>query len=362
MTYLDKIKFLSKFLKFVCILFNFILYFNLEEAFLQLFLRRISMTTTKKVIFSIVAVVIIAALVVGIVLLTRTNNNASAIMECSVNPDVQFVLNSDNKVIGVNVLNADGETLVANADFEGKSAEEAAKLFVKLSTEAGYIKVDNTTGTRVEITIYGTDAESYEALKDRITERVNSYFDENGIIAGAVTTISEDLKTALTNLGVKASEVADATTEEILDLIETTTEELKDTSVTLRTNLMNVLDELKGKYESQMNNIQSILDDLKLQIENLNGDFKKAAEEQLAQYQAQFDEIKAQLDKEIADAIEDIKTRSEEILAQAKTQINSLIETGREVLNNHKEAFEKDKEAIQAQIEAFRATLTEQAA
>ena len=112
----------------------------------------------------ILATVLAIAIITGIVIFaTPKDTTAYATMECSVNPDVQFVLNSQERVISYVCLNEDAEVLISETNFEGKTAEEAAYLFTKLATEAGYIDPE-TTGTTVEITINCPEDANLETL------------------------------------------------------------------------------------------------------------------------------------------------------------------------------------------------------
>lgn len=307
----------------------------------------------------LVSILVIAAIVVGLVFILRPNSNAVATMQCNVNPSVQFVLNSQNKVIGVNALNSDGEKIVVNINFIGKSAEESARLFVEISTEADYIKVD-TEGTRVDITINATDTAKYDKLKDKITNSVNEFFDENGIIAGAVTKVSDDIKQSAEQLGIKAREYAEMTEDEILNLIQTTTENFENTSITLRTTFMEALDALKIAYENTIDLIEKQIDLTKNQIEQLSGDAKKEAQNFLNELEQNFNDEKAKFEKNVQNLVNELKENSKTILEALKEGWNTLVEKGKTALEAHKTAFEADKTAIQASIEAFRSTLTQE--
>lgn len=48
-------------------------------------------------------------------------------MNVSLNPQVEFVLDADNKVVTVNALNEEGNLIAGAEVFVGKTAEEAAK-------------------------------------------------------------------------------------------------------------------------------------------------------------------------------------------------------------------------------------------
>ena len=316
------------------------------------------MTKSKSLIFAFIVAIVLVAVVVGIMFIAKNNDkNAKAVMECSVNPSVQFVLNSSNKVVGVNVLNEDGEKIVANVNFEGKSAEEAAKLFVELSTESGHINVD-TTGTTVNVVIYAENTDDYVALQEKVTNKVNEYFSENGIIAGAITKVKDDLKATLNNLNVSSKEYADKTTEEILELINTTTNELKDTSITLRTELMSAIETLKSSASNTIDKINESIMTLQDKINKLSdSELKTALQKQLNEAQTQLNEANAKLQKKIDAEVEKIKEKSKEILEKAKTAMKDAQEASKEILKNHKDAFNKDKDYIQAKVKEYQDSL-----
>ncbi len=175
------------------------------------------MSKKAKLITIITSAVVAVALIVLAICLVVANNNRektqTSIMTCSTNPSVQFVLNGNDKVMRVVALNNDGKALELNASFVGLKAEDAAELFVKLSTESGKIQV-NTTGTTVTISFSGLK-EDYSKLKDKAVSKVNSYFDEKGIIAGAIGNV-ESLKESLLKLKSTASDVETKTEQELM--------------------------------------------------------------------------------------------------------------------------------------------------
>ncbi len=104
-----------------------------------------------KIIALVVSLVVIVTATLLIIFLPK-KQTPKAVIELNVNPNVQFLIDTNNKVMAVNYLNDDAQTLLKDTNFNGKTAEQAAELFVKLSTEAGFIEV-STSGTRVDITI-----------------------------------------------------------------------------------------------------------------------------------------------------------------------------------------------------------------
>ena len=117
----------------------------------------------------------------------NANNEQQKIMNISLNPQVEFVLDEDDKVITVNALNEEGNLIISAAAFEnveGKSAEEAAKLFVEVSTETGYL-VSGTLSAgdnQLSISLSG-DTEAAKELYNDVKAKMNEYLDSVDVTA-----------------------------------------------------------------------------------------------------------------------------------------------------------------------------------
>ena len=115
------------------------------------------------------------------------NAEEGKVMNISRNPQVEFVLDADDKVVTVNALNEEGNLIIsaeAFANVEGKTAEEAAKLFVQVSSETGYL-VSGTASVgdnQIDISFSG-DAEKAKALYDDVVAKMNEAFNEENIKA-----------------------------------------------------------------------------------------------------------------------------------------------------------------------------------
>ena len=311
-----------------------------------------------KLIAFIVLLVIVATIVALIVFLPK-DKNPNAVMECSVNPDVQFVLNKNNQVIQVNYLNSDAELLLCNQDFYGKSAEDVAKSFVRLSTEAGYIDV-STTGTTVEITISCKENSNFEELKEKVTKKVNEYFDENGIIAGALTTIKTGFNEAIQKIGVKANEIAELTEDEVLELLNETSEKINGIALSLHNSLFEFIEQLKNSEAfKNLPKLEEYIDQLTDQINDsqIPEDIKKSFEEKLETLKTQLTELKNELNAEIDKKIEELKELSQEIYNRAKEQLQQKVQQAKQLREQHRNYFEKNKEAVKNAIQAYRDTL-----
>lgn len=104
---------------------------------------------------------------------------ASRVLTVELNPEVEFVLDSNNKVVTVNALNDDGYAVVtADVDFSGLSAEDAVDLFLETANELGFV-VD-AAGEEVTISISGENAEKlYNKVKASAQQVLQSINVEN---------------------------------------------------------------------------------------------------------------------------------------------------------------------------------------
>lgn len=134
-----------------------------------------------KIIMSVLTVAILLNLFTGCNSITIPNANA-AYVSLSINPLVEFVVNDSNIVIAVNCANEDAEILLAETDLTGKTLEEASQIFVALATEAGYIDVESEDNQVTVTVISGSeDTQKEENIKNLIINRINKYFENNGI-------------------------------------------------------------------------------------------------------------------------------------------------------------------------------------
>ena len=316
-----------------------------------------------KKLFILIAVVLVIGLGVGAFFLFSPKQEASAVMTLDVNPNIQLVLDQNDKVMFVNALNEDGEKLSLSVNFVGKTADEAAKLFVEASTNAGKINV-NTSGTTVNINISSEDADSekYAALKESVKTKVNNYFKEIGVKAGALVDVNENIKNELVKLGVDVASLADATYSEIMKNFAATSENLNNVALSLRDGLNSQINTFKAQLKQAEETLNATLESLQAEIDALPNNaltntLKQTLQQQINQAKQTYNTTKTTIEKAINDAIELVRTNSEEILQQAKTTFNNLINEGKTLVNSHKEAFEANKDAILAEIEAFQATL-----
>ena len=114
----------------------------------------------------------------------QDKNKPATVMNVALNPEVEFVLDGNGKVVSVNALNEDGNLIITATVFEGKTGEEAAKLFVKVAHEMGFLVSGNAgiENNDLSIQISG-DTSDINKLYNDVKAEVEAYFTEENIQA-----------------------------------------------------------------------------------------------------------------------------------------------------------------------------------
>lgn len=109
----------------------------------------------------------------------ETAREAATVMTVSLNPEVEFVLDGKDRVITVNALNEEGNLIVSAEEFEnveGKTAEEAAKLFVEVSVKTGYVVTGRVQAGENNVEFaFSCDAEAAQKLFESVRSAVTDY-------------------------------------------------------------------------------------------------------------------------------------------------------------------------------------------
>ena len=132
------------------------------------------------------SILIVLVLVVGAVFVFTAcdTSKPATVMNISLNPEVEFVLDGNGKVLTVNALNEDGNLIITATVFEGKTAQQAAKLFVQVSHEMGFLVSGNAQIENNDIEIeFSGDAEKAKALYDDVKTSIQEYFTLENIVA-----------------------------------------------------------------------------------------------------------------------------------------------------------------------------------
>lgn len=323
------------------------------------------MTKRKKLITIIVSCVLAVALIATAVILIVANSNRekteTSIMSCSVNPEIQFVLNGNDKVMRVIALNGDGEDIAINGEFVGLKADKAAELFIKLSTEAGYIDVD-TTGTRVDVTLTGLKND-YNKLKDQIVSSINGYFDENGIIAGAVAKIDEDIKNTILELKSTAKNMENKDDQalmkhylDIVKMIDNDNFRIKGSELVA---FFSGYDGAVETYQATVEQIETVLADVKEQIDALadkNSTLATTLQQRISTLENEINKARTAFNTTIGNLAKNLKS-TETYIEQTKTAFQASLTELADEIADHKAAFQANKADTLAKIETYRASL-----
>lgn len=109
------------------------------------------------------------------------------VMNVSLNPKVEFVLDADDKVISVNALNEEGNLIISAEAFEnveGMDADKAVELFASVSKENGFL-FEGRIGTgdnKIEVSFSG-DAEKAAEIYEEVKATVEAFCSEENITA-----------------------------------------------------------------------------------------------------------------------------------------------------------------------------------
>lgn len=158
-------------------------------------------------------------------------DDSSKIMNLSLNPSIELVLDKENKVVSANALNDEGNYIVANFDFTGLNAEETVEVFLQAAKDNGFVIGGNvsTSENQLKISISGENAQK---LFDSVKKSANKYLSE----ANLNVNISLDKKLTkeyLENLvadcmqELTEEEIELMSEEELITLIKTSREETK---------------------------------------------------------------------------------------------------------------------------------------
>lgn len=153
------------------------------------------------------------------------------VMNMSLNPEVEFVLDEDDKVLSVNALNEEGNLIIsaeAFADVEGKSAEAAAKLFIQVSKEYGFLLEGSLTADENQISIsFSGDASDAKALFSDVKEEVSAYLSSLDVQASVeqAAAVTEDELRALVEQCAPYIDAAQLSYDQLMDEIAKSREE-----------------------------------------------------------------------------------------------------------------------------------------
>lgn len=333
----------------------------------------------KKVIWICSIILILLVVVgagIGIWYNKKINSNvAKSIVQISVNPNVQFILNDSNRVIEVNYLNQDGEIVLINANVKGKKLDEVVDIFINASIEVGYIDVD-TLGTKIEIYVQNENSEEVEKLQNRIIKNINNIFDKNGIIAGAVARVKDDLITKAQEFGVSVEkyslmlqasildtsldilDLKEKTEQQILEIIKNSVAEYQNIAFSLKNSFVESIQTLKNQFVD-MFELDEEIEYLKESINktNLTEEAKETIKAQIDRCYEKYNELKVKFDEEYNKLVKKFEEDSHSYILKSKEKFKELKENNSAKIKQHLNNFNSNSEEVKQKIKNYRDSL-----
>lgn len=160
----------------------------------------------------------------------------SKMMVLSLNPSIELILDSNDKVVSVNATTQEGDIaeegnlIIAQAEFVGKTAEEAVDLYLEVLEDNGYIVSGQAMGQNFTIQVSGEDA---QALYNKVRTQAESFLSEANITLNiAFEKISkEEVQKLVADCMREYSsylELNGLTEKQLLEMLKESREETKD--------------------------------------------------------------------------------------------------------------------------------------
>ncbi|MBO7219130.1 MAG: hypothetical protein J6V40_04055 [Clostridia bacterium] len=126
----------------------------------------------KRIITIVCAVVMVMSCGIFFNACSCTPSEAAKIMNLSLNPEIEFILDSKNKVVSVTAINDEGNYIISKVNFVGLTSNEAVEEFLKICSSTGYILQESSDNSTLKISISG---ETAEEMFNELKVEVDSY-------------------------------------------------------------------------------------------------------------------------------------------------------------------------------------------
>ena len=330
----------------------------------------------KKNVIRILSLVLTLGLSIGVIAAcgsvpTAAEENLTYV-SLRINPEIEMVVDENDTVVAVNAINEDGDIVLSDLEWEGKSSEEAAEAFTDKAVELGYLDPDSEDAT-VYVDVDGEDDEISVNVKQKLTARIHQYFDNHGIYGKVSSETYEkyakqaeawdvsvgEAKMILRILDMypemTAEEVLALTVKERIALIRDNCKNNDDIPAAIRDDCKEKIEEIKEKYGDMFALAQEIAA-LRVELADpeLTEQEKAAKEAALAEKEAEFKKLHDTYLTECKQAKEDICHAAEELKEQIKEQWKEQKQSCEQKIKEHKEHFEKSKDEIREKIRNWR--------
>ena len=316
----------------------------------------------KKIIKSVCIVLLLCLFATGLVSCGGNVDDAVGVtyITLRINPEIELVADDDMKIIATNAINEDGEIVLSDLELVGMDADDAAEAFTEKATELGYIDVESEENT-VYIDVVSDDEEDNEEIKEDLTDKINGYFENNGIFGKACAEKLETYAELVTLWGVSPGHAKmivrilylypEMTEKDVLALtvperIELLKEYSKNAGLTpdLNKDYAEEIEKIKSEY-AQMFSISNRLELLKEALASTAITAEELAQirEEYAELKAEYDEMRKEYNEELDKIREAYKERAKEKREAAKKKAEERREKNAELISNHFENLKNQR-------------------
>lgn len=296
----------------------------------------------KKLTLGVLSAAVVAGATMTMTGCGDKNDDKLQVMNLSVNPGIEFIVDKDDKVVSVTADNEDGAYILSKfTEFTGMSAKDAALKFLELSEQYGFVVSGSVNSEKITISVSGKGAEDlYKDVKSSIQSKVS----ELGMqIADLVKVTEAELEDLIEEcyLDYTQSQIEDLSEERMLELLQKSREETKglftederleyyrDRAIeVLEAKMQKVTDYLNEHSDLKLNPIittastalNGIIDTLGTAYDNVRDTLNNA----LSSFKTQRDEYIAQK-KEYLEAVEEYR---EALATAGATNVEELRQT-----------------------------------
>ncbi len=168
----------------------------------------------------------------------KDDGDDKTVMNVSLNPEVEFILDDDDKVISVNAKNEEGNLILSaqtsTEQFVGKDADDAVKLFASYSKEMGFLFEGevNSGDNNIKIQFSGDKNDADKLYKEIQSELSNylSSIDIQGTISQLETLTKEKIQELVLECEpyLNLEQIKSWSNDELIDKLKQSRDETKD--------------------------------------------------------------------------------------------------------------------------------------
>lgn len=273
----------------------------------------------KKILTFLVAVCLIIPCILGFVACKPKETTANKTMKTSINPEITFSLDADNKVTSISYGNSDAGTIFANVNFVGKDASYAIQIVIEQSAISGHI---NLSGDEITFEFTGEDIEE---LKNIAEAKAKEVFEKLGVkVKVKIDEVSAEVKHAalVGTAQVLAPElskdaISKMTDAELIELIDKKQKDYKDLA----------FDQIDAIQSSFNKAILDAIEKIRLEMEKLEEKMKEYGEYVSKEIKDQYAKCKKQLNDKIDEFLKERKDEIATAKKAMKEHKDALIET-----------------------------------